>query len=128
MARRGDLFGLLGTLNEERTTPYWAVLAVGAVNAALATIGNVRTTWSFSAFAVLISLRADESRRVAAPRSATNVSALDCRVRTHRSLALAFWVERRIWLTGLELIGIGLLWHAVAQRRHQALAARKLLR
>ncbi|HUF73394.1 MAG TPA: hypothetical protein VMR74_10895 [Gammaproteobacteria bacterium] len=31
-------------------------------------------------------------------------------------LGLAFWVDPRVWLTGLGLIVIGLLWHAVARR------------
>jgi len=30
-------------------------------------------------------------------------------------LFLAFWVDRQIWLTGLGLIGAGLVWHWAAQ-------------
>ncbi|HEX7081508.1 MAG TPA: APC family permease [Gammaproteobacteria bacterium] len=119
MARRGDLFRVLGRLDERRTTPYWAVLAVGAVIAALVTIGNVRTTWSFSAFAVLIyyaltnlsALRLPAEQRLF-PRWVAVFGFLAC-------LGLAFWVERRVWLVGLGLVIVGLVWHAIARRRAQ---------
>jgi APA family basic amino acid/polyamine antiporter len=29
---------------------------------------------------------------------------------------LAFWVDWRVWVIGLVLMGIGLAWHAVALR------------
>jgi hypothetical protein len=31
-------------------------------------------------------------------------------------LGLAFWVETAIWLAGLGLIAVGLVWHTVAVR------------
>jgi APA family basic amino acid/polyamine antiporter len=31
-------------------------------------------------------------------------------------LGLAFWVEPKIWFAGLVMIGVGLIWHAVARR------------
>jgi APA family basic amino acid/polyamine antiporter len=31
-------------------------------------------------------------------------------------LFLAFWVEWRVWVFGLLLLGAGLVWHAVARR------------
>jgi len=30
--------------------------------------------------------------------------------------SLAFWVERSVWLVGLGVIGIGLVWHLTARR------------
>ena len=36
---------------------------------------------------------------------------------------LALWVERNVWLLGLALIALGLVWHAVARRRRQRDAA-----
>jgi APA family basic amino acid/polyamine antiporter len=30
-------------------------------------------------------------------------------------LALAFFVEREIWMIGLALIAVGLVWHAIRQ-------------
>jgi APA family basic amino acid/polyamine antiporter len=112
MARRGDLFAVLATLNERGTTPYWAVLAVAIVIAALVSIGDVRATWSFSAFSVLIyysltnlaPLRMPASERLY-PRWIAGIGFVAC-------LVLAFWVERAVWLIGLALIAIGLAWQA----------------
>ncbi len=41
-------------LNESRSTPYVAVLIMATAIACLVLIGDVRTTWSFSAFSVLV--------------------------------------------------------------------------
>jgi APA family basic amino acid/polyamine antiporter len=123
MGRRRDMPVIFERLDEAKTTPYWAVLAVGVVIGGLVLIGNVNTTWSFSAFTVLIyyaltnaaALRLPAEQRLYPPWVA-GLGLLAC-------LFLAFWVERQIWLTGLGLIAAGLLWHAVAKRRHDASSA-----
>jgi APA family basic amino acid/polyamine antiporter len=117
MARRRDMPVIFGRLNEARTTPHWAVLMVGIVIAGLVLIGDVRTTWSFSAFTVLIyyalthgaALRLPTEQRLY-PAGVAGVGLLAC-------VFLAFWVEPQIWRTGLGLITVGLAWHAVARRR-----------
>ncbi|MGH9459893.1 MAG: hypothetical protein ACRD1X_01655 [Vicinamibacteria bacterium] len=38
-------------------------------------------------------------------------------------LFLAFWVERSVWLTGLLVLGIGLLWHAGSRRLRSGVRA-----
>lgn len=115
MGRRRDVPALFGRLNAAQTTPVPAVIAVGIAIAGLAAIGSVKTTWSFSAFTVLIYY------------AITNLAALQLapeqrlysRVFPWGGLVacmfLAFWVEWEIWLTGLGLIGAGLLWHSVAR-------------
>jgi APA family basic amino acid/polyamine antiporter len=115
MARRGDLFAVLARSSKGGTTPIWAVLAVAAVIGGLVLTGDVRTTWSFSAFAVLIyySLTNLAAWRMAPherryPRWIAGLGLVCC-------LGLAFWVERRIWLVGVGLILAGLAWHAVAR-------------
>ena len=115
MARRGDVLAVFARLNEAGTTPHWAVLAVACLIAGLVLIGDVRATWSFSAFAVLVyySLTNLAALRML-PRDRIyprwiSVVGLVC------SLGLAFWVEPRVWLTGLGLITIGLVWHALAR-------------
>jgi len=123
MARRGDMPGVLGRLNASGTTPYWAVVAMAMVIAGLVAIGNVRTTWSFSAFAVLIyySLTNLAAWRMAPlerlyPRWIAGLGLIAC-------LGLAFWVERRVWLAGLGLILIGLVWHAIRRAANDGRAA-----
>jgi APA family basic amino acid/polyamine antiporter len=123
MARRGDLPAVLGRLDARGTTPARAVLAAAAVVAVLVLIGDVRTTWSFSAFSVLVyyaltnlaALRLPAADR-RYPRWIAGLGLASCAF-------LAFWVERNVWLLGLALIALGLVWHAVARRRRQRDAA-----
>jgi APA family basic amino acid/polyamine antiporter len=123
MARRGDVFPILARVNKSGTTPYLAVLAAGSVVAALVTIGDVRTTWSFSAFTVLIyySLTNLAAWRMTPPerlypRWVAGLGFVGC-------LALAFWVERQIWLIGTTIVLIGLAWHGLARKRSLKRAA-----
>ena len=119
MARRGDLFSVLATVNARGTTPFWAVLTTGASIAGIVGIGSVRTTWSFSAFSVLIyyaltnlaALRMPVSERLY-PRFVAAIGLVAC-------LGLAFWVEKQVWVASLALIALGLGWHAVARRQHR---------
>ncbi|QDU98998.1 APC family permease [Lignipirellula cremea] len=116
MGRRGDLPPVLARLNQSQSTPYAAVIAVGAMIAALTLIGNVRTTWSFSAFTVLVyyaltnlaALRLTREERLY-PVWIPWIGLCSC-------LFLACWVETRIWLTGFGLIAAGLLWQQIARR------------
>jgi len=116
MGRRSDLPPLFGQLNAANTTPIAAVILVGVVIAALVTIGNVRTTWSFSAFTVLMyyaltnlaALQLTPSERLY-PRFIPWLGLCSC-------LFLAFWVDREIWLVGLALIVIGLIWQQISRR------------
>jgi APA family basic amino acid/polyamine antiporter len=120
MARRGDLLRVFSIVNKRGTTPYCAVLAVGVLVAGIAAVGDVRTTWSFSAFSVLIyyaltnlaALRMPANER-RYPRFVTVIGLTAC-------LALAFWVDRTVWIVGLGLLGVGLAWHAVARRHGMA--------
>src|SRR5690606_39197696 len=54
MGRRRDMPGVFGHLNASGSTPTAAVIAVGVLIAMLVLVGNVRLTWSFSAFTVLV--------------------------------------------------------------------------
>ncbi len=115
MGRRHDMPSVFAHLNASKTTPVWSVLMMGAVIAGLVLIGNVKTTWSFSAFTVLIYY------------ALTNLSALrlSAKERLYPSwiailglvacVFLAFWVERETWMIGLALIAAGLVWHGIAQ-------------
>lgn len=115
MARRQDLPGWLAHVDERHASPRRAVVVTGLLIAGLVLIGNVETTWSFSAFTVLVcyALTNLSALRLAAgerrfPRIVALAGLLSC---------LAFWVEPTVWATGLGLIGTGLLWHLVARVR-----------
>ena len=115
MGRRGDMPTPVARLGPSTATPYAAVLVTGGAVAGLALIGSVKTTWSFSAFTVLIYY------------AITNLAALRLPARDRlypRALAwcglaaclfLAFWVEWRVWALGCGVITLGLVWHAAAK-------------
>ena len=120
MGRRGDMPGVFGRLNASGTTPTAAVIMMGIVIGGLALIGDVRTTWSFSAFTVLVYYAITDfaalfipNRGRLFPRWVAVVGVISC-------LSLAFFVEPRVWLTGLGLIALGLVWHAAARRLSSA--------
>ncbi|QDT01310.1 APC family permease [Adhaeretor mobilis] len=110
MGRRGDLPSGLAKINASGTTPTVAVVAVGVLIAGLTLLGDVKTTWSFSAFTVLVyyaitnlaATRLSEAERLY-PRFIPWLGLAAC-------LSLAFWVEPRIWVVGLALIAAGLVW------------------
>jgi len=116
MGRRGDMPRGVARVRPGGT-PHVATLVVAALIAALAAAGNVRLAWSFSAFTVLvyyaltnwcaIRLRPDERIFPIWPAWCGMAA---CGF-------LAFWVDWQVWLAGLGLVAVGLLWHAAARRR-----------
>jgi APA family basic amino acid/polyamine antiporter len=116
MARRGDLPASFAELTSDSPSPRRAVLLVGGLITGLCAIGSVQTTWSFSAFTVLVyyaltnlaALRLPPELRLY-PRAVPLAGLL-------ASAGLAFWVEPRIWISGLGLIVVGLLWHVWRRR------------
>lgn len=116
MGRQGDAPRLFTRVDEATSTPYAAVIVVGAGIAALTLIGDVAMTWSFSAFSVLVyyavtnlaALQLSREERLY-PRSIAAAGLAAC-------LFLAFWVETRVWLIGLGVIGAGLVWHSLCRR------------
>jgi len=119
MGRRLDMPGVFAGIRNE--TPVAAIIGVAVLIGIIALPGEVRISWSFSAFTVLVYY------------SLTNLSALNlppeqrlyprffswCGLAS--CLFLAFQVEPRIWLTGLGVLAVGLLWH-VARKNIRAAA------
>lgn len=113
MGRRSDMPHCFAQLNRTQATPTWAVFGVSGAIGLLVLVGNVKTTWSFSAFSVLIyyaitngaALRLPVAERLY-PAWVSIVGLLSC-------LLLAFWVEPIVWQAGLGLIVAGLIWHGL---------------
>lgn len=117
MARRGDAPRTLAQVDAAGTTPGPAVLTTGLLVAALVLVGDVKATWSFSAFTVLVYY------------ALTNLAALRLspELRQHpRWIAwaglagcafLAVWVEPTWWALGLGLLAVGHLIRAMARAR-----------
>lgn len=110
MGRKGDLPSIFSHISKKHV-PSIAVIGVGVVIITLVLTANIEATWSFSAFSVLIyysitnlaALRLPEKDRLY-PKVFAILGLITC-------LFLAFWVPLKIWLTGLSLIFIGLVWH-----------------
>lgn len=113
MARRKDLPHTLSRINRTNQSPVAAVWVTGFIIGILVLSGDVVFTWSFSAFTVLIYY------------AITNLSALwlpdDLRLYPRwipacglfGCLFIAFWIDQTIMISGLGLIGIGLIWHTI---------------
>ncbi len=113
MARRREMPAGLDYVHPGTQSPSRAVWAIGAFIAALVLLGDIRTTWAFSAFTVLVyygltnlaALRLPpEARRF--PRFIAWVGLISC-------FGLAFFVPWRIWLAGLGLLALGLAYRAL---------------
>lgn len=116
MGRRRDMPMALARLDAAGRTPYIAVIVTGAIIVGLVLIGSVRVTWSFSAFTVLIYYAITNLAALRLPREERLYSQAYPWIGLVACLFLAFWVEPAIWLIGLGLIGIGLVWHVIARR------------
>ncbi|HLO50470.1 MAG TPA: amino acid permease, partial [Kamptonema sp.] len=100
--------------------PYWAVMVVGCTIALLVLIGNVKTTWAFGTFGALYrcfivalaAFRLSDKERLY-PIAITWIALVS-------SVVLAFCLDWQIWLVGLGVIGIGMIWHLIAHRIYLA--------
>jgi APA family basic amino acid/polyamine antiporter len=119
MGRRGDVPRFFASINVSGS-PVPAVIAVGFAIAALALIGDVKTTWSFSAFTVLIYYSITNLAALRLPRDKRLYPPVLAWLGLASCLFLAFFVEREIWLVGLGLIAAGLVWHFAAARLRRA--------
>jgi APA family basic amino acid/polyamine antiporter len=109
MGRRGDMPAATGRL-DARGSPAVAVVVIGVVIGLLALTGDVRTTWSFSAFTVLVYYAITNLAALALPASARLYPRAVAVAGLLACSALAFFVEPPVWRVGLGLIGLGLLW------------------
>lgn len=109
MARHRDLPPALAHVPPESQSPRRAVWATGGGVALLVGIGDLQTTWSFSAFHVLLyygithlaalQLPTEDQRF---PRWIAWVGLLTC-------FGLAFFVDLPVWVTGSTLLAAGLV-------------------
>ncbi|REL24253.1 amino acid permease [Rhodohalobacter sp. SW132] len=114
MARRNDLPHGLATINRKTQSPSAAVWATGGIIALLVLSGDVVFTWSFSAFTVLIYYSITNLSAFVMPAELRLYPRFIPAAGLFGCLFLAFWIEPRIWLSGLALIVIGIVWHTVA--------------
>ena len=116
MGRRGDLPKATARISESTSVPAVATVGVAVLIAVGVCVDDVKLTWSFSAFTVLVyyaitnlcAIRMKPGERLY-PIWPAYLGLAAC-------LTLAFFVDWEIWLTGLGLIIIGLAWRACFNR------------
>jgi len=117
MARRADAPAGLARIEESSSSPRAAVLAVGAGIALIALIGDIGLTWSFSAFTVLVYYAITNLAALRLPAEACLYPRWIPAAGLVGCLGLAFWVEPRVWMVGLALMGAGVVGRAMIRGR-----------
>jgi len=116
MGRRGDMPSATAHV-DAGGSPTVAVVVMGVVIAGLTLLGSVKTTWSFSAFCVLVyyaltnlcALRLPPEAQLY-PRPVAMIGLAACGF-------LALWVEPVYWLIGVGCVVVGLVWRAGVRRQ-----------
>lgn len=116
MGRRRDMPASLGKLRGKNTTPVAAVVLVGAIVTGLTLIGDIKTTWTFSAFTVLLYYALTNLSCLALPPDKRLYPRLFAWAGLAGCAFLAFWVPWRIWTVGLGILAVGIGWHFLARR------------
>jgi APA family basic amino acid/polyamine antiporter len=116
MGRRAELPPVLGRLSAKGEAPAAAVIAVGAIVAGLTLLGDVETTWAFSAFTILVYYAITNLAALRLPKTQRLYPPVVARAGLAGCIFLAIWIPRGIWLPGLALIVAGLVWRLVAVR------------
>lgn len=116
MGRRRDMPSFVARVNQSNDTPYVAVLIMGSIIACMVLIGDVRTTWSFSAFSVLVYYALTDLSALQIPNEDRLYPKWIAWIGLSACLFLAFWVEQQIWLVGVGLIIVGLIWKTLVRK------------
>lgn len=122
MGRRRDMPAIVARLDGSATNPWVAVLVIGLLIAGLAAIGSVKTTWSFSAFTVLIYYAITNAAALALPTEYRLYPRWVAAAGLFACVGLAFWVDASVWIAGLVLGVVGLAWWAAAHGVRRAAA------
>lgn len=104
MGRRGDMPSMATNLPV-------AVVSVGSVIVALAATGSIKTTWTFSAFTVLIYYAVTNLAALQLNDDERLFSRLWAWGGLAACLTLAFAIEPIAWIEGVVVLGAGLVWH-----------------
>ena len=110
MGRRGDLPAACARLDRRQETPWVAVILVGVTIAGLVLVNDIRTTWTFSAFTVLLYYALTNLAAIRLSRDERLYPAWISWCGLVACGFLAFWVPWQIWLTGLGILATGLAW------------------
>jgi APA family basic amino acid/polyamine antiporter len=116
MGRRRDMPVAVARVSKSGRTPEIAVVTVGVLITILVLIGDIRTTWSFSAFTVLLYYAITNLAAYQMPAPKRRYPRIFAALGLLACLFLAFWVEPAIWLSGSLLVVVGLGWRWLVRK------------
>ncbi|MDZ7668699.1 MAG: APC family permease [Gammaproteobacteria bacterium] len=126
MGRRSDLPPVLAGVSTSGT-PRMAVAGIGLLVAGIALLGEIETTWAFSALTVLVYYAVTNAAALRLPPHERRYPGVIAWAGLAGCLSLTAFLPGRVWVLGLALMTAGLLWRQVAQKvwgRRQTKAAR----
>lgn len=109
MARRGDAPTALARVDAERGSPTPAVWGCGGLITALALIGDIRLTWSFSAFTVLIYYAMTNLAALRMPAELRRVPAWVPGLGLIGCLSLGVQIDPSVTVAGVGVLAAGLI-------------------
>ncbi len=107
MARRKEMPESLEQINEKNSSPERAVWVIGALISGLVLLGDIKTTWSFSAFTVLIYYGLTNLAALRLPSQARRYPRLISWMGLLTCLGLAIFVDPRMIVAGTVLLIVG---------------------
>ncbi|MCH8568203.1 MAG: APC family permease [Balneolales bacterium] len=113
MARRGDFPKQTGVIHPASQSPVTAVWVTGIIIGVLVLSGDLRFTWSFSAFTVLIYYSITNISAFLLPAEQRLYPRIVPALGLTGCLTLAFWIPLDVMLYGVAMILAGLIWHAI---------------
>ncbi len=116
MGRRGDMPTWFAELNNDQTSPTRAVLLIGVVTAGLVCLGDVRTTWSFSAWTVLIYYALTNLCAIKLPSTERLYSVAFAWCGLLSCVVVGFCVPMKYWLTGIAMLVVGFILRVITQK------------
>ncbi len=117
MARRGDLPAVFAHVHAGSGSPRRAVLATGALFAALVLVGDVGLTWSFSAFCVLVYYALTNVAALRLGAASLPLRGALAWVGLAACVALAFAVDSAVWATGIGVLLVAITSRGVLRQR-----------
>lgn len=109
MGVRGDLPRAVGRV-DANGSPYVGVLICGAIIFALVLLQDIKLTWSFSAFTVLVYYALTNAAAIRLPADAKLYPRALAWIGLVSCLGLSIWVDQNALWLGVILLGIGFLW------------------
>jgi APA family basic amino acid/polyamine antiporter len=113
MSRRGDLPQFLSSVNQKNASPVNAILFTSAIIIGVLLINDLKFTWSFSAFTVLLYYAINNLAALAIPKQNKLFPAWVAIAGLIICAGLAWWVEVEAIVIGIIVIAIGVLWRIV---------------